>query len=208
MASRPGLGYTTADALDMTNQDPPVEADELTEDLVLALPAHRWGNWWFGALLPTPVTIHFDPAQLRFRFTDAAGRPLPTDRCETLGGAQVVAAKDRLIHVHSTRQNITERLHRRQASAHATPPPPPAPASAPAPAVTRAPTASSFQQVIAPFSEPLAAASESLPATVRTSSVFKRRNTKAVDIIARVKNTDRINKAERRNEVPDPFGRD
>lgn len=184
-------------------------AADLTEDLILALPSRRWGSWWFGPPRSTPVQLHYDPDHMRFRFTDAVGRSLPTDRCEELGGEQVVAAKERLVHVHSTRLGITERLRRKQSTvslpAGQTPPPMPTPVPATVPVTPGVITTPDGQIEVAPFADVPGDPVEQQPATARTTSVFRTRKTKAVDIIARVRNTNRHHRGQRQEDPPSPF---
>lgn len=179
-------------------------AHDLDEELILALPAHRWGAFWFGALRPTPVRLHVDPAQQRCWFTDAQGRLLPTDRCETLGGEQVVAAKDRLMRLHHTRQGITGRIQRRPDSP-ATQTPPPLAVAPPFPATGAGVATTPDGRVeVAPFSDGATDPPARQPGTERTTSVFRRRGTKVADVIARVKNTDRLKRTAQLGEESGP----
>lgn len=189
----------------MSAQESLDSASDLAEDLVLLLPTHRWGVFWFGLRRPLPVRLHFDPGYLRFWFTDIHGGILLTYHCETLGGRAVVEAKERLVQLHSTRMGTTERVHRRQAiglkSDPQTPPPTPPVLSAPANHTTPPELIE-----VAPFSDSPADPPESQPPpTQRTTSLFKPRKTKVVDVIARVKKTERVKRASTPDEEPDPF---
>ncbi len=204
----------------MADSDPTDGGDGLSEELTIALPVHRWGVVWFGDLQPTPIRIHYDPDHQRFWFTDHCGRRLPTDRCEVHGGRSVADAKERLVHIHATRQGITERMRRRHpapdpsttgqttvpspTTAPAVPPaPPPLPVRTP-----QTPPAGSTGHApveVSPFSDVPGDPPPIEPATARTTSVFKPRRTKVVDVLARVRNTDRIRKAQKLDEPPDPF---